>query len=978
MPDVFAVVARPLLESLDPTSVRYVGSETPVALKRFCQHHAVSLDDRRTPGGHGDALVLDAAIGRDELTRHVRAMEDPPRLVVVLDAEQGLVGTPARRAAASGDHVGRHVDGERVPHGVADGGGTVVVAPVAALEDLAPVWDELEMSPRVRQLVDALSADDPGHDGGDTDAMRRVIERQERQIAELRQQARREDALSRQVERLERELERIRTRRSVRAVLRAADMARPVFQLRRGQITFSELLGRSAPRRRLDAGPGRPRALRTHHEFASTDTGRFYDLVRPVVETAGAAFVDPWATSEEALRAQPVDPGGDDAPLVSIVMPTYNRAHLIREAIDSVTDQTWLNWELLVCDDGSDDDTADVVQSLGDDRIVYLQLPRGGAAAARNAGLAQAHGDLIAYLDTDNLWHPRFLEVMVRALRDHPGRSMAYARYVDLVMGESGPEVKRFGELPFDYERLTQKNFVDLNSMVHRRVLYDRLGGFNEELVRQQDWDLVLKYAFLRDPLYVDRFLAVYRRNEAWGQITDVHADNTSTQPIIEASVASYYRDGLPWTPGASSEARLTVLSWDVCRNHFSKAYNVAEAVSRDDPGRAQLVGFRFFEEPIFPPYADADPRFETVFLDGAAFPGFDDAMARAVAQVRGDVVYAVKPRLPSLGVGLLANHHFGTPLVLEANDLESVVTTPGAGQEARTVDLNEVDPADPRLLDPYGALWTEVMEGLAPRVPLRATHNHVLDDQFGGGAFYVRNPKDDAWFDPDRYDRDAERAALGFEPDDRVLLFGGMVRKHKGVFQFAEVLERLGPSWKLLVVGSRETPDQQRLRERVGDRLRIIEPVDRNAMARVNLAADAVVLWLDPDVAASHYQMPYKLTDALAMRVPVLANPIGELADLGRDGYLRLVPFGDDDALVEALDDLFVDRPAARRMVDAGRRLYLRQFSYRAVRATMDLVADEALRRPGPLPVAEDFARFFARFRAAQPEGRDLRGGPA
>ena len=107
MPDVFAVVARPLLESLDPTSVRYVGSETPVALKRFCQHHAVSLDDRRTPGGHGDALVLDAAIGRDELTRHVRAMEDPPRLVVVSRFLLLRLLHGARRGALRGENCHR-------------------------------------------------------------------------------------------------------------------------------------------------------------------------------------------------------------------------------------------------------------------------------------------------------------------------------------------------------------------------------------------------------------------------------------------------------------------------------------------------------------------------------------------------------------------------------------------------------------------------------------------------------------------------------------------------------------------------------------------------------------------------------------------------------------------------------------------------------------------------------------------------------
>lgn len=965
MERLFPVVVRPLLDRVSPSGVRYLGAEVPEVLRRWGGQVGVPVG----PAGRipGDVLVADA---RSDVAAAV-ADGAPPRLLVLHDVEHGLVGTPDRRAqavaSAAVDAMGA---GARV-HVLPGLGGLVVAARPETIERLGDAWDALSLNDSLRALVRAVETTAEPATEGDVTAARRVIERQDRELAELRASIRRHDALERQVERLEDELERLKGRRSVRAVLRAASYARPLFRLRRGQVSVRDLLGdRSVGPPRV----GRPR-LRPHHEFASTDTGRFYDLLRPIVEAAQPAFVDRWARSEEALRADHGWADGVEPPLVSVIMPTHNRAHLIREAIDSVTDQTYTNWELLVCDDDSQDDTADVVSGVADDRIVYLHLARGGAAAARNAGLARAEGEFIAYLDTDNVWHPRFLEQLVRGLVDNPGRHAAYAKYLDVVIDDTGPRVKRFDELPFDYERLTQKNFIDLNSVVHRRVLYDRYGGFNEDLVRQQDWDLVLKYTFLRDPLYIDRFLALYRRNPAWGQITDVHAGDASTQPLIEASVASYYRDGLPRRSGTTPAARLSVLSWDICRNHFSKAFNVAEAVAADDPSRVQLLGFRFFDEPIFPPYADAMPAFETHFLDGAPFPAFDDALARTVAHVRGDVVYAVKPRLPSLGVALLANYHLGTPVVVECNDLESVVTSPAAGQRARTVKLDEVDPADPRLRDPYGELWTSIMEGLVPQVPLRATHNHVLDRHFGGGAFYMRNPKDDAHFDPDRYDRDAVRAELGIGLDERVLLFGGMVRKHKGVFRFAELLDWLGPEWSLLVVGSRETPDQVRLRERVGDRLRIIEPVDRNAMARVNLAADAVVLWLDPDVPASHYQMPYKLTDALAMRVPVVANPIGELADLGADGYLRLVPYGDDAALAAALDDLYVDAAGTRRMVDAGRRLYLRQFSYGAVRETMDLIVDAALGARGPLPVAEAFADFFARFRAAQPDGRTLMG---
>lgn len=774
--------------------------------------------------------------------------------------------------------------------------------------------------------------------------------------------------LKQDVMHLRAELADLRARRSVKAAMRAAEVLRPVHDIFTSRAGLRDVMGRSRGSTAA-IGPVRtsaPRPPWTHHDFEPTETGVFYDRLRALLnsEDVPEAFVHEWATSEEDLRETGRPEGAQDQPLVSIVMPTWNRGAIIGEAIASITDQTYGNWQLLIGDDGSEDDTAAVVRAIGDDRILYDHLPKAGAAAARNHGLEKAEGELIAYLDTDNLWHPRYLETMVAALAANPGRYAAYAKYVDVFDRQAGITIKKYPSLPFDFERLTTKNFIDLNSVVQRRALYDRLGGFDEQLPRQQDWDLLIKYSFLRDPLYVDHFLTLYRRNEAWNQITDVQRQTTWTVDAIKERLDGYYTRGLP-VRTAPTPPRMTIVSWDVCRNHFSKAYNLAECL--DDPDRVHLLGFRFFDEPVFPPYADAQPAFRTTYLDGGELPGWGRSLARAVAAVDGEVVYAVKPRLPSLGVALLANHLNGTPVVLEMNDLESVVTTPRSGQRSTTLSFADVDPADPDLANPYGDTWTALMEGVAARIPHRVTHNRNLDDYFGGGAHIVRNLKDETWFDPSRWDRDAIRAELGFGPGERVLLFGGMVRKHKGVFQFAELLEKAGPQYRLLVVGSRTTPDQRRLADTAGDRVTILPPAGRNEMARINMASDAVVLWLDPAVPASHYQMPYKLTDALAMRVPVIANDISDLGDLGREGYLTLVPHGDDRALVEALHAIEADPERTRAMVDRGRRLYLRQFSYRAARTNLGMILEEARATHGVLDVAEEFAGFLSKVREAQ-----------
>jgi glycosyltransferase involved in cell wall biosynthesis len=254
-------------------------------------------------------------------------------------------------------------------------------------------------------------------------------------------------------------------------------------------------------------------------------------------------------------------------------------------------------------------------------------------------------------------------------------------------------------------------------------------------------------------------------------------------------------------------------------------------------------------------------------------------------------------------------------------------------------------------------------MEGLVPELPFKVTHNSFLDRHFGGGSYFLRNPKDEQHFDPDLYVREEVRQRLGYAPKERVLLFGGMVRRHKGVFELAELVNEPGSPYRLLVVGSRDTPDQAKLKDAVGERVKIVEPVDRNEMAAINLASDAVVLWLDPDVAASQYQMPYKLTDALAMKVPVVANDIGDLGELGRSGYLRLVRFGQTDELRRTLKAMFDDRASTTAMVEAGRRLYLRQFSYNAVRRNLEIILTEAAKDKGTLPVAKEFAEFFSAF---------------
>ncbi len=179
----------------------------------------------------------------------------------------------------------------------------------------------------------------------------------------------------------------------------------------------------------------------------------------------------------------------DDPPLVSIITPTRNRAQILPHAIRSVLDQDYSNWEMLIVDDGSEDDTAEVVRSFGDPRLRYLEGNGKGAADARNIGLAAAGGALFAYLDSDNQWTPGYLTTMVGFVLTN-ALDLAYSG-----MKLESEEGIRYRGRPFEYDDLVNLNYVDLNSIVHRRGLTETHGGFDTSLRRMMDWDLVLRYA---------------------------------------------------------------------------------------------------------------------------------------------------------------------------------------------------------------------------------------------------------------------------------------------------------------------------------------------------------------------------------------------------------------------------------------------------------------------------------------------------
>ena len=228
---------------------------------------------------------------------------------------------------------------------------------------------------------------------------------------------------------------------------------------------------------------------------------------------------------------------------VSIIMPSFNRKKIIEKAINSCLNQTFDNFEIIIIDDGSTDNTKEYLLSkykteFTNQTIKYYSIAHKGVSFARNIGLKYSTGNLIAYLDTDNLWHPMFLETMITELNNNKNYNCAYCAVKiynsvvnkDYVLNHS-----------YDRKELIKENFIDLNSFIHEKSLYEKFGGFDEELTRLVDWDLIIKYTKNNDPLFIDKELVTYFISNELDNITNTKPLNENRNKIKEKTWKEKY-----------------------------------------------------------------------------------------------------------------------------------------------------------------------------------------------------------------------------------------------------------------------------------------------------------------------------------------------------------------------------------------------------------------------------------------------------
>ena len=196
---------------------------------------------------------------------------------------------------------------------------------------------------------------------------------------------------------------------------------------------------------------------------------------------------------------------------VSVVIPAYNYGRFIKEAIDSVLKQSWPAIEVVVVDDGSTDETRSVVESF-DGRVRYLKQENAGVCVARNRGVSESNGDLIAFLDADDMWEPAKLEKQLAKFDADPEVGLVHCglREFDSETSET-VSTRLEGQEGFvaDELLLWERPAVNVSgsSVMVRREVFDAVGGFDEQLKVGEDWDFCYRIArkykigFVREPL---------------------------------------------------------------------------------------------------------------------------------------------------------------------------------------------------------------------------------------------------------------------------------------------------------------------------------------------------------------------------------------------------------------------------------------------------------------------------------------------
>ena len=258
-------------------------------------------------------------------------------------------------------------------------------------------------------------------------------------------------------------------------------------------------------------------------------------------------------------------------PTVTVIIPTYNRCNLLAHAIDSVLRQSYKDFELLVIDDGSTDNTRQAVADIKNNRIKYFHKNNGGASSARNLGLKNTQGQFICFLDSDDLWPNNFLQTMTANLQNNPQYGAAYCMRTLLFQdGSKKPSYqKEFFSSGQITEKLFQKTFIQTSAICFRKNVLEGI-FFDESLTNGEDVDVWLRVSTRTKFLFVPDIQITYRQQTATPDSPPFHPKYCNRIRVLERF---YFRlGGNKYIPHKTAMRKLSY----AYRSAAKKAFNAS------------------------------------------------------------------------------------------------------------------------------------------------------------------------------------------------------------------------------------------------------------------------------------------------------------------------------------------------------------------------------------------------------------------
>ena len=412
----------------------------------------------------------------------------------------------------------------------------------------------------------------------------------------------------------------------------------------------------------------------------------------------------------------------------------------------------------------------------------------------------------------------------------------------------------------------------------------------------------------------------------------------------------------------AACGPRVAVVGWCLAHNPVGRAMILADLAKSYGP--CEIVGpiFPSYGDDLWPPLREGARDIDIHGFVAPSFAAFMEGAIRLVSARPAEVAWVSKPRLPGLLIGFLYKLIHGSSLVLDIDDDELAFVR---ADNALSFDEFLQDHAQSDWRDPHGKRWTQLAIALASAADAITVCNPVLQKRFGGTV--IRHARDAQQFDAARAKRDQVRLEFGFAPDDKVVLFLGTPRRHKGVLEVAQALRTLGDTRAVFAIIGTVLDNEMRkeIESFEGVRIRLFPDQPYARLAEMNAMADVVCVLQDPADPISQSQTPAKLTDAIATGTEVLATAVPPMLDLMeggrvaavRDGKLadalRAALSGHDEAAAEERRAFFrrelsteVNAVRAREVIDAARAK-----NAAVPRDAMRLFAHIDAQMPGSLP---------------------------